>query len=246
MEDARLLIVNADDYGRTPEISRGILAAFAAGVLKSTTVLANAVTDEKLKAALDCGIACGLHFNLTFGKPISAVPADLLGAGGAFDKSKARDFPPDLTRAELDAQWDFLVSRGVAPTHIDSHHHIHGHPQILAAVAEFALRRGLPVRPCSEEAALYLRKLSIACPEEFSRDFYGEGRISREDFLKIIEKSKARSLEVMAHPGISSPALEMSSAYSKERETELSVLADARLLDSVSEIGWTCGSYLDL
>lgn len=246
MEPDRLLIVNADDYGRTPEISHGILVAFSAGVLKSTTMIANLVTREEIDDALDAGIACGLHFNLTCGKPVSTVPKEFLRPDLSFDKNKALNLPTEIIKAELELQWDFAAAHGVRLSHIDSHHHIHSYPNVLALVAEFAIMRGVPVRPCDEGTAFYLNKLGIASPQQFSAKFYGQDSVSADKFIAILESSNARSLEIMTHPGYSSPLLESESTYSKERELELAVLTNQELASAIAALGWTPGNYFDL
>ena len=72
MKPSRTLIVNADDFGLTRGVSRGILEAGASGIVTSTTLIVNrplepAVVDE-LKAS-ELGV--GLHMNLTLGAPVA-------------------------------------------------------------------------------------------------------------------------------------------------------------------------------
>src|SRR6185295_793495 len=50
---ARTLIVNADDFGLTPGVSRGILDAGATGIVTSTTVMVNRPIDRDLIARLE-------------------------------------------------------------------------------------------------------------------------------------------------------------------------------------------------
>ncbi|HEX5941948.1 MAG TPA: ChbG/HpnK family deacetylase, partial [Anaerolineales bacterium] len=55
------LIVNSDDYGRTPEISRGIREAHLQGVVTSTTCMMNITTTaEDIALALRETPALGL------------------------------------------------------------------------------------------------------------------------------------------------------------------------------------------
>src|SRR2546422_874020 len=51
----RRLIVNADDFGLTPGVSAGILAAHRHGIVSSTTVLATAAIDAESLSALRDG-----------------------------------------------------------------------------------------------------------------------------------------------------------------------------------------------
>ncbi len=69
------LIINSDDYGRTPEISRGIREAHLHGVVTSTTCMMNIpTTAEDVAVALKetPTLGMGVHLVLTMGNPISA------------------------------------------------------------------------------------------------------------------------------------------------------------------------------
>jgi len=80
----RVLIVNADDFGLTPGVSAGILAAHRHGIVTSTTVLVNrAILPVHIDAALGSGIGVGLHINLTLGSPITGAPS-LVDRSGRF------------------------------------------------------------------------------------------------------------------------------------------------------------------
>src|SRR5712692_2782801 len=67
------LIVNADDFGLTEQVSRGILDAHREGIVTSTTLMANggafdaAVTLARRSPRLRVGV----HLNLTQGAPVS-------------------------------------------------------------------------------------------------------------------------------------------------------------------------------
>src|SRR3989442_4639335 len=78
MPDARSLVVNADDFGLSAGVNRGVLEAHEAGVVSSVSVLVNAPgwTDavqrlRDLGSPLLPGLGIGLHLNLTTGRPIS-------------------------------------------------------------------------------------------------------------------------------------------------------------------------------
>src|SRR5215216_6171216 len=74
-ETMKQLIINSDDYGRTPEISRGIREAHSQGVVTSTTCMMNIPTTAAdiavaLKETPSLGL--GVHLVLTMGNPISS------------------------------------------------------------------------------------------------------------------------------------------------------------------------------
>lgn len=167
----RRLIVNADDYGLTPGVSRGILRAHAEGIVTSTSVMINMPGAAKwvgtaLREAPDLGL--GLHFNLTAGKPVSppdAIP-DLVTPRGAFHPSDVLiGWLPTVdmgqVERELHAQIDrFGEAAGRPPDHLDSHHHItYLSPPMVSLMLELArelvvpVRRPIPARWDIEQAA---------------------------------------------------------------------------------------------
>jgi predicted glycoside hydrolase/deacetylase ChbG (UPF0249 family) len=84
----RRLIVNADDYGRTPGVSQGILATHEEGIVTSTTVMINQPQiATHLREALACPkLGVGLHLVFTAGRPVlgaGAIP-DLVRKDGQF------------------------------------------------------------------------------------------------------------------------------------------------------------------
>lgn len=82
------LIINADDFGLSPGVNQGIAEAYQAGGISSTTVMVNmpGFTDAVRLASLHPGLGVGLHFNLTYGRPVSdprLIPS-LIQADGRF------------------------------------------------------------------------------------------------------------------------------------------------------------------
>ena len=157
--EGRLLIVNGDDFGLTPGVSRGIVDAYRKGVLRSTSMLAVAPAYE-LAASLATsgdadGLGIGAHLALVGEDPplLSAreVPS-LVDRRGAF-ASSWRAFLPraaagrvdlDDVRRELTAQLDRLGTVGVSLTHVDTHQHLHLWPPVGRVVLDLARTRGIP------------------------------------------------------------------------------------------------------
>ncbi|BCQ62218.1 hypothetical protein PBOI14_39680 [Pseudomonas sp. Boi14] len=97
----------------------------------------------------------GLHFNLTYGAPLSpAIRHQPLFCDpqGQFDLNLRRSAlrlpaaAAEAVREELQAQWQRCVDQGVRPSHIDSHQHVHNLWPVAAIVARFAAQQGVPVR----------------------------------------------------------------------------------------------------
>lgn len=153
----RLLIVNADDFGLNDAATEGIIESYLAGSVTSTTLMVNApATERAASLAIEhTGIGVGLHFNLTWGRPLS-VPRDvpaLVGPDGRFlgrpelgRKLLTGRVPQAQVRLELRAQLDRMAQLGLRPTHIDSHQHVHGFNAVFSPVAEYCSEAGIPMR----------------------------------------------------------------------------------------------------
>ncbi|HSL81977.1 MAG TPA: ChbG/HpnK family deacetylase, partial [Thermoanaerobaculia bacterium] len=81
-----LLIVNADDLGRTPGVNAGIFAAHEGGVVSSATLMVASPAAEEAAAALPRhpGLGVGLHVTLTGSVPVlppARVPSLVDAAG---------------------------------------------------------------------------------------------------------------------------------------------------------------------
>lgn len=69
----RQVIINADDFGLSPAVNRGIIEAYRAGGITSTSMMVNmpGLADAVHAARSLPGLGVGLHFNLTYGRPLS-------------------------------------------------------------------------------------------------------------------------------------------------------------------------------
>ncbi len=152
------LIINADDYGRTPDISRGIRHAHLNGMVTSSTCMMNmpsVVTDIKIAIQETPQLGLGVHLVLTSGRPIlpAAEIPGLTSPDGKFINqetliNRAADLDPEIIKAEWQAQIEaFVAAAGKKPTHLDSHHHSsYFTPEILKALLELARDYNLPIR----------------------------------------------------------------------------------------------------
>lgn len=229
----RLLIVNADDMGRTAGINAGILAAHRDGIVSSATLMVASPAAADAAAALADypRLGVGLHVTLTGGTrptlPAAAVPS-LVDADGCLPRRPeglASADPADV-RAEIRSQLQrFRDLTGRLPTHFDSHHHVHALPHVLDAVIELARHHHLPVRNASSTAGRRLREVGVPTTDAFEERFFGAGA-QLDTLLDILERLGEASTELMCHPGRVDEALRADSTYVSERGRELEVLTD--------------------
>lgn len=152
-----LLIVNADDFGLNSSANAGIIECYRAGSVTSTTLMANApgVEEALVLARENPGLRIGLHFNLTWGRPLcrDGERTSLVTSDGAFLSRPevgrravtGRLRQKDLDQ-ELEAQFQLLRSRGVEVTHVDTHQHVHAFGCVFSAIARLCERERLPMR----------------------------------------------------------------------------------------------------
>lgn len=221
------LIVNADDFGISKAVTLGILEAHNEGVITSTTMMCN-MPDASFGAELSKKypeLGVGIHFVLTAGFPLAEGVNSLVDETGRFhkmDKIKELATSEDI-RKEFRCQMDKFLSFGIKPTHIDSHHHVHGISKVLEVVREFALEYDIPVRALGEVCENYLK--GIATTDGFTGGFYGESEVNPESFINTIEKNKNfGSFEIMCHPGYLDEEILQKSSYAIPRTKELTTL----------------------
>lgn len=163
----RRLIVNADDFGLSPAVNSGIIAAHRRGILTSATLLANAPAFSEAvdlaKATPSLGV--GAHLNLVRGKPLS--PPDLIpllvDGDGMLRRFRAgRLTPAFLEQAEREyhAQLQHIVDAGIKPTHVDFEKHHAWQGPLYRLAVRLANGFGIPaIRTLQEPVAWSVRTL---------------------------------------------------------------------------------------
>jgi predicted glycoside hydrolase/deacetylase ChbG (UPF0249 family) len=155
MTGASRLIVNADDFGLSEAVNRGIVAAHDRGIVTSTSIMA---TGPAFEHAVELArsrpkLAVGIHLVLTEHRPLigAAAAASLVEPDGRFaphvvqllrKQLRGRISLPQV-RLELEAQLTRVRDAGIALSHIDGHQHVHVLPKIAGVVAELAARHGV-------------------------------------------------------------------------------------------------------
>jgi len=154
----RRLIVNADDFGFTSGVNRGISEAHTHGIVTSTTLMANGPAFEEAVALAKTlpRMSVGCHVVLIDGQPLldaSKLPSLTAAQNGS---SPFRDslkifaaraltgrLDSDELEAETAAQLQKLQSAGVSVSHVDTHKHTHLFPSVLRPLLRAARACGV-------------------------------------------------------------------------------------------------------
>jgi predicted glycoside hydrolase/deacetylase ChbG (UPF0249 family) len=222
---AKYVIINADDFGASTGVNRGIVDAHHAGVLTSTsmTVMGHAPTDAVAMSRDTPDLAIGLHW-------------DVWGEDERqFDTRDVRAVREEFAR-QLD---EFVRLMGRLPTHVDSHRHAHLEAGLLSVFEELVEPLGVPLRgdgKVSFVGGFYaqwewkvteLEHVSVAALEKILRTEVGDGWT-----------------EVSCHPGYVTDDY-LHAVYLWEREAELATLCDPAVDAVMHDLGLRLVSYAD-
>jgi hypothetical protein len=267
MNQKKYLIINADDYGRTPGVSRGILKAHRDGIVTSTTALMNMPgIEEELRTAMseEPDLGLGVHLVLTSGAPL--LPAgdldSITGGGKTFPAQadfirKLNTIDPEQAAAEWEAQIrKFISVAGRNPDHLDSHHHstYFSEPlfeKFLGLAKEYACPIRIPL-PCPSGNCDGLPQALCASARDFIPRLTAKFGTKKPDWFvgtfydehatidqlsSIIDQLRPGVSEIMSHPGYADQALIDGSSYNKPREREIEILTTDTIRKMVADRG---------
>ncbi len=259
----RRLVVNADDFGFTPDVNEGIVEAHRRGILTATTLMANgdAFEDAVRRARQTPALDIGCHLVLIGGSSLVTGRAFPAGAPRLIAALAARQIRP---YDELRAQVRKILNAGLHPTHLDTHKHTHLAPPVLDAVARLSEEFGIrwvrrpfdfPLRAMSGAIPRAQRAASAAlglARRRFHRvlarhgcrttdhfaGFQLTGRFRARELANLIAMLPEGSTEFMCHPGYCRDPLRQARTRLKEsRERELEALIAPEVMEAVRSHG---------
>lgn len=213
-----MIIVNADDFGRSESISRSIIYGLEHKIINRTTAMMNM---PYVKQAIN--LACnsnflnviGLHLTLDEGFPITEeiknidLFCDKEGRfNGNFRKSKKFYFSlmdssiEKICSEEINSQMQCYKAYGLSLLHMDSHHHVHTIPAILKLAIPLAKDHGfisMRLRFNMQDSSI-IKKIRTSLVNKFisknfdTTDFFCDSTYIKEKPLN------GYSYEVMCHP----------------------------------------------
>ena len=219
------LIFNADDFGASAGVNRGIVDCHVRGVVTSTsmTVTGQSAVEAAAMARDHPSLAIGLHW-------------DVWGEDEReFDLSDHRGVRDEFHR-QLDT---FEKLLGRLPTHVDSHRHAHLEPGMFDLFDELVRPLGVPLRGDGRV--------------RFVGGFYAqwEWKVTNLEYVSVEFLQGMIGTEVpdgwtefSCHPAyVTSDYLH--SVYLHEREAELATLTDPRVRGCIDESGIVLSSFAD-
>ena len=216
------LIVNADDFGASRGVNKGITRCHKEGVVTSASLMVTGGSAAEA-AALSRDLpdlSVGLHW-------------DVWGE----DEREFDLGDRTAVREEFQRQLDhFHALMGRMPTHVDSHRHAHRRAGLLPLFQEMVEPLGVPLRGDGKV--------------NFVGGFYAQWEWGVSDLRKVSVGFFRRLLgeelrpgwnEISCHPGL--PSLDFRSIYGAERAVEVATLTDPALPPALRGLGIQLKSY---
>ncbi len=208
---SRVLIVNADDFGRSPGVNRGVIEAHEHGIVTAASLMIRWPAAAAAAAYVRNGgrLDLGLHVDL----------GEWTSRNGQW-VAVYEVVPVDdevAVRAEVERQLEaFRQLTGRDPSHLDSHQHVHREEPVRTALVAIARRLGVPLRAEHERI-------------RHCGDFHGQDRTGRPvpggvtvpGLLAILHTLPDGVTELGCHPG---RGADHGSPYGAEREREVETL----------------------
>lgn len=229
----RCLIVNADDFGQSAGINRGVARAHEHGVVTSASLMVRwpPSAEAAAYARANSDLSVGLHVDLgewayrdgEWKAVYEVVPTE----------------DADAVREEMASQLaEFRRLVGRDPTHVDAHQHVHRSEPVQSVALDLAAGLGVSLRDHSPDV-------------RYVGDFYGQtgkglplpGAITVQAMLNILAELPSGITELGCHPGEGAPP---DSTYGSERKRELEVLCDPRVIAAVAAQGIELRSFRDV
>jgi chitin disaccharide deacetylase len=210
---SRFLIVNADDFGLSAGINRGIIECANRGILNSASLMVRwpAAAEAAGYSNENRKISVGLHVDL----------GEWVLRNGEWELLYKVVDSQDKRAVETEiihqlTEFRHLVGRD--PSHLDSHQHVHRHEPARSVMLKLARRLRIPLRECDPRVRY--------CGDFYGQDAHGEhisGAISVANLKKILTTLPDGITELGCHPGYGK---DLQTPYRVERARELRVLCN--------------------
>jgi chitin disaccharide deacetylase len=232
MPAKRYLIVNADDFGLSAGVNRGVIEAHERGIVTSASLMVRrpAAAEAAAYARQHPAFSLGLHVDLGEWAYRDGEWAPLYEVVRRTDAAEVES----EVLGQL-AAFRRLVGRN--PTHLDSHQHVHLREPARRALLEVARAIEVPLRhfsPAIRHCGSFYGQTVEGAPLP---DAIGVGRL-----LAILAALPEGTTELVCHPG---KLDDLETMYRSERAREVKTLCDPRVWLAIQELDVDLCSFAD-
>ncbi len=247
MTPSCFLIINADDLGISPEVNRGIVVAYERGVVTDSSLLIRgpyvrqAVEMIKQEPSFQVGIHIDLDPLLGWESPgIERLPRQKLLA-----MMTEPEFIKKI-KQEIDKQITAFLEEGLIPSHIDTHHHVHGFAPIFESLVEAMSRHNIKAIRFSKKGYSLLGRENILITSEQAQ--WMEDALHKREIRHphhLIDPLIPFSLKEIPQ-GVSELMVHPSMGGDQWRQRDFEMLMDPLFLSTVRNEGIQLIGFVDL
>lgn len=246
------LILNADDFGLSEGVSRGIaLCGLVCPELSTSVMTCVPKAKDNVGSHLPSFKGCvGLHLQLTDGNAASAptdVPSLTSRTGGFSYNPQSPTFADELY-LEWRTQAARIASWGISIDHIDTHQNIQSHPEAWAPYSRLARDLDVMARGTPPGLSDMLHQQGTPVSDVCLRLWRLEPTIEAlRGALTLCQASTQGEItvELIVHPAILGRD-EAHVAGAERRQREFELLSSPKTYETVRDLGWQIVRYESL
>jgi predicted glycoside hydrolase/deacetylase ChbG (UPF0249 family) len=254
-DDARLLIINADDFGMCHSVNDAVFGAFQNGLLRSTTLMVPCPWAPHAMHFLadHPEVAFGVHLTAIaewpdhkWG-PVTArekVPSLIDKAGHFYNFEHMPKFLAQVNLDELEtefrAQIEVVLSAGLKPTHLDWHSlRIAARTDIVDVMFKLAREYGLALRVAGQTSIEKVQSQGLPSNDHDFLDSYGLDPVGKSArYAQLLRELPAGLSEWAVHPALDrAELLAIEPEGNHIRQTDFDFLTSREAREIVEEEG---------
>jgi predicted glycoside hydrolase/deacetylase ChbG (UPF0249 family) len=253
-DDARLLLVNADDFGMCHAVNEAIIRSVEEGIVGSCSVMVPCPWALHALAWLQEApdVAFGVHLTSVSEQPTyrwgpitcrTEVPSLVDEAGYFYPESRIDEFLDQIDVAELEreyrAQIEHVLNVGLQPTHLARHCGIHiGREEIFEMTLGLAREYGVALRASSQPYIDKMRRRGYPANDHELMDSYDLDTVGKAArYARMLRALPVGLSEWAVHPGIGNAELRAVEPSWQVRQTDFDFVVSQEARTILQEEG---------
>ena len=259
-DDARLLLVNADDFGMCHAVNEAIIRSLEEGIVGSCSVMVPCPWALHALAWLQEApdVAFGVHLTSVSEQPTyrwgpitcrTEVPSLVDEAGYFYPESRIDEFLDQVDVTELEreyrAQIEHVLGVGLQPTHLDSHCGIHTRrEEIFEMTLGLAREYGVALRASSRPFIEKMRRRGYPTNDHELMDSYDLDTVGKAArYAQMLRALPVGLSEWAVHPGVGNAELRAAVPSWQVRQTDFDFVVSQEAWTILQEEGITLVDY---
>ncbi len=261
--DARLLILNADDFGMCHAVNEAVLRTLKEGPVSSCTLMVPCPWSQHALKLLRATpeFAFGVHLTVVSEQPDyrwgpmtcrDEVPSLVDEAGYFYDGSRVDEFLDQVDLAELErefrAQIERVLAAGLKPTHLDSHCGTHTRREaVFDMTVGLAHEYGLALRVDGQSFIKKLQNRGYPTNDHKLLDSFELDTTNKQAiYAQMLRNLPVGLSEWAVHPGLDTAEMGTVEPGSRVRQTDFAFFGSVQAKEIIEGEGIIVLSYRDL